>query len=147
MQKGDHPLYSQLKRVLLLQIFGYKGTLIHVVAVYLLLLGLLTALIGVTMDITIEKLLDLKQYLCDLVDNGLYRVAVWILYTLVGVTAAFLWTKVVSPTANGSGVSELKVTLLGNHIPNFLSLRTFIAKVLGLVLTIGCGMWVGFVRE
>ncbi|EMD48810.1 chloride channel type CLC, putative [Entamoeba histolytica HM-3:IMSS] len=132
-----------IKRICLFQVFGYKGTLIHVVAFYLFLLGVVSAVIGVSMDITVEKLQDLRLWLCSLVENSFYKVIIWVIYTIVLVTMAFLWTKFISPTANGSGVPEMKVTLLGNRIPNLLTFKTLIAKVIGLVFVLGGGMWAG----
>ena len=57
-----------------------------------------------------------------------------LIFYIVFCTFAYLFTKIVSPTANGSGVPEMKVTLLGNHLPGLLTLRTLIAKVVGLTL-------------
>ncbi|KAF4678423.1 Chloride Channel [Perkinsus olseni] len=46
-----------------------------------------------------------------------------------------------SPAAVGSGVPQMKVTLVGEEIPNLLTLRTLISKVIGL----GCGLAAGLV--
>ncbi|EKE41060.1 hypothetical protein ENUP19_0378G0016 [Entamoeba nuttalli] len=134
---------AKIKKICLFQVFGFKGTLIHVVALYLFMLGLLGGLTGTTMDICIDQISKLKNWLLLLFDASYYKIIVWILFTICGGTCAFLFTKYVSPTANGSGVPEMKVTLLGNHFPNFLTMRTLIAKVIGLIFAIGSGLWCG----
>ena len=95
------------------------------------------------MDIAIEKMLYFRDWLCELVDHPAYKITVWVVYTLISCTLGFLVTKILSPAANGSGVPEMKVTLLGNHLPGLLTMRTLIAKVIGLTLVIGGGMWAG----
>lgn len=123
--------------------FGYKGTLIHVVALYLTLLAVLGGVIGVGMDIAIEQLITLKRWVVELFDSDYCRVIVWICATLFGSTIAYLITNLVAPAAAGSGVSEMKVTLLGNYIPDLLTLRTLLTKIVGLVFVLGSGLWCG----
>ncbi|ELP84958.1 chloride channel type clc, putative [Entamoeba invadens IP1] len=141
--KKHGKVFNLIKKLALFQICGFKGTLIHVSALYLAILGLLSALVGVAMDISIEQLFRLKHYISFVYDNIFYSIFIWIAFTLLFVTLAFFWTRIVSPAAAGSGVSEMKVTLLGNKLPNLLTFRTMVAKVVGLVLVIGCGIWAG----
>ena len=140
---NEHPIKSFFKKLFLFQWFGHRGTYIHVVALYLILLGVISALTGVGMDIAIEKMLELRDFLCSLVDIQILKVLIWVAFTLFFCSLAFVVTKILSPAANGSGVPEMKVTLLGNHIPGLLTMRTLIAKVIGLTLVIGGGMWAG----
>jgi H+/Cl- antiporter ClcA len=45
--------------------------------------------------------------------------------------------------AEGSGVPEMKAILAGVHLHNFLSIRAFIGKWVGMVASIGGGLSMG----
>ena len=66
-------------------------------------------------------------------------VALRVALTLLAVEA----TRVVSPIAAGSGIPEVKSVLAGFSLPGFLSLRTLVAKVGGVVLLLGAGLPIG----
>lgn len=54
-----------------------------------------------------------------------------------------LWTISVSPSVSGSGIPELKTILRGVVLKEYLTLKAFIAKVIGLTAALGSGMPVG----
>ena len=95
------------------------------------------------MDIFISLISDFKTWVVELDHHQSYRIVVSILFTICGGSVAFLITNFISPKGNGSGVPEMKVLLLGNEFPGFLSKRTLFAKVVGLIFAIGSGMWCG----
>ena len=95
------------------------------------------------MDILISLIADLKTWVVGLDDNQAYQIITSVLFTITGGSIAFLITKFISPQGNGSGVPEMKVVLLGNTFPGFLSKKTLFAKVVGLIFAIGSGMWCG----
>jgi hypothetical protein len=66
-------------------------------------------------------------------------VAARVAVTLVAVEL----TRRVSPIAAGSGIPETKSVLAGFSLPGFLTLRTLVAKVGGVVLLLGAGLPVG----
>lgn len=47
------------------------------------------------------------------------------------------------PSAAGSGIPEVKVILSGNDMPQYLTFKTLVGKVLGLALVIGAGLFAG----
>lgn len=49
----------------------------------------------------------------------------------------------VSLTVSGSGIPELKTILRGVVLKEYLTLKAFIAKVIGLTAALGSGMPVG----
>ena len=57
--------------------------------------------------------------------------------------AASLLCVVVSPSAAGSGIPEVKAYLNGVRVPSFLNSRTFFAKTLGTILAVSSGLCVG----
>ncbi|KAL7715156.1 Chloride channel protein 2 [Entamoeba marina] len=136
-------LLKLLKKIFLFQVFGYRGTLVHVVVFYLILLGGLSAVTGFLMDITAEKIFWLKSYVVDLVDSLFYQIPIWVAFTFIFTTISFLITKFISKAAIGSGVPDVKCVLLGNEVEGILSFKTLITKIFGLTLAAGSGMWVG----
>ncbi|KAJ1444672.1 chloride channel [Pelagophyceae sp. CCMP2097] len=69
-----------------------------------------------------------------------------VLYLIVRVVLVLLaveFTKRVSPIAAGSGIPEVKAILAGFSIPGFLSMRTGVAKVGGVILLFGAGLPIG----
>uniref|UniRef100_A0A669B573 Chloride voltage-gated channel 1 n=1 Tax=Oreochromis niloticus TaxID=8128 RepID=A0A669B573_ORENI len=67
----------------------------------------------------------------------------WVTYPMILVTFASLFCHLVSPQAIGSGIPELKTILRGVVLKEYLTLKAFIAKVIGLTAGLGSGMPVG----
>jgi H+/Cl- antiporter ClcA len=57
--------------------------------------------------------------------------------------SGFLVSNLVSLTAVGSGIPRMKSVLSGTHIHHFLSLRTLLAKSVGLLLVFSSGLPIG----
>jgi chloride channel 7 len=49
----------------------------------------------------------------------------------------------VSPHAASSGIPEVKAVLNGLHVPKFLSLMTFVAKFIGIIMSVSSGLVLG----
>ncbi|XP_073887667.1 chloride channel protein 2 isoform X9 [Macaca fascicularis] len=81
--------------------------------IFLVLLGLLMALVSWAMDYAIAACLQ----------------------------AGF--TQILAPQAVGSGIPEMKTILRGVVLKEYLTLKTFIAKVIGLTCALGSGMPLG----
>ena len=64
----------------------------------------------------------------------------WSCSLLIG---GFLVSNLVSLTAVGSGIPRMKSVLSGTHIHHFLSLRTLLAKSVGLLLVFSSGLPIG----
>ncbi|EER19893.1 conserved hypothetical protein [Perkinsus marinus ATCC 50983] len=96
----------------------------------LTLLGVITALVAIAVEYCVAHIFELRA-------EG----PLWV-YFLTGpflVVAAVGCVQFGSPAAVGSGMPQMKVTLVGEEIPNLLTLRTLVSKVFGL----GCGLAAG----
>ncbi|XP_036070082.1 chloride channel protein 1 isoform X2 [Oryzias melastigma] len=134
--------------------------------IFLVLLGITMALVSWTMDYASAKSLQGKTIHFDL-STSLFlhyfskfssaykwihgelrgniplQYLAWVAYPLIFVLFASLFCHLVSPQAIGSGIPELKTILRGVVLKEYLTLKAFIAKVIGLTAALGSGMPVG----
>ena len=68
---------------------------------------------------------------------------IWVVYMIVLVLMAHFITKKFSPFSAGSGIPEVKVIMSGNDLPQYLSFRVLVVKIIGLTLVIGAGLFAG----
>eukprot|EP01134_Creolimax_fragrantissima_P001931 CFRG1931T1 len=113
--------------------------------ILLLLLGTLTALLSFCMDVTSDFFLVRRTVIfqSDFFIFPGSKYFIWLLYMQGLLLVAVILTRVLSTEAIGSGIPEMKTIMRGFEIPNFLSLRTFIATVVGLALSVGSGIPIG----
>ncbi|VDN01573.1 unnamed protein product [Thelazia callipaeda] len=110
------------------------------------ILGIITAILSVVMDICIEKLQDshVTFYKAFRRHNYHYLALLqWLLHVVLLTflsAAACLW---ISKQAIGSGIPQVKVIMHGFKMENYLTVRTLIAKMIGLTLAIGSGLPIG----
>uniref|UniRef100_A0A914ZDH3 Uncharacterized protein n=1 Tax=Panagrolaimus superbus TaxID=310955 RepID=A0A914ZDH3_9BILA len=111
------------------------------------LLGVIVAVISIFVDISYEYLNYFQVVLYDYALNydRLLAFVCWTSYITVFVAAATLVCKYVGKQAIGSGIPQLKVIMNGFVLQNYLSMRTLVAKVLGLILTLGSGKCHGII--
>ncbi|KAF4681161.1 Chloride Channel, partial [Perkinsus olseni] len=103
--------------------------------ILLALLGFVTALVAFTIELSVTKIYELRaEYL---------PVWAWLLTAAVLALFSVFCVHVGSPAAAGSGIPEMKVTLTGEDVDNFLSFRTLIAKSVGLVAVQAAGLSLG----
>uniref|UniRef100_A0A8B9SHD4 Chloride voltage-gated channel 1 n=1 Tax=Anas platyrhynchos TaxID=8839 RepID=A0A8B9SHD4_ANAPL len=67
----------------------------------------------------------------------------WVTYPLVLILFAAIFCHLVSPQAVGSGIPELKTIMRGVVLKEYLTLKAFVAKVVGLTAGLGSGLPVG----
>ncbi|KAJ7393609.1 Chloride channel protein 2 [Desmophyllum pertusum] len=111
--------------------------------VFLLILGIIMALISFVLDLAIDKCQTAHIWLYSLPSNMFLQYIVWTSFPLVLITFSVGFTYLVSPHAIGSGIPEMKVILRGTVLKRYLSLRTLIAKVVGLLTALGSGIPIG----
>ncbi|KAG7271558.1 hypothetical protein CRUP_027832 [Coryphaenoides rupestris] len=112
--------------------------------IFLVLLGLTMALVSWTMDYTSAKSLQAYKWVHgELRGNVLLQYLAWVSYPMILVTFASLFCHLVAPQAIGSGIPELKTILRGVVLKEYLTLKAFVAKVIGLTAGLGSGMPVG----
>ncbi|GMT15335.1 hypothetical protein PFISCL1PPCAC_6632, partial [Pristionchus fissidentatus] len=109
------------------------------------LLGIITAILSIGVDVAIEYLLHMRLHMFEYLNEvSIYSgFCYWVLHIGVCVTFAALFCSLVSKQAVGSGIPEVKVIISGFVLKNYLSMKTLIAKVIGLVFTLGGGLPVG----
>ncbi|KAK6732521.1 hypothetical protein RB195_016725 [Necator americanus] len=109
------------------------------------MLGIITAILSISTDVAIEYILHYRILLYRWAnEHHVYSgFTVWILFATVLVTCASLVCHALGKQAVGSGIPEVKVIMHGFVLRNYLSLKTLIAKIVGLTLTLGSGMPVG----
>ncbi|XP_051855898.1 chloride channel protein 2 isoform X2 [Antechinus flavipes] len=75
--------------------------------------------------------------------NLLLQYLAWVTYPVVLITFSAGCTQILAPQAVGSGIPEMKTILRGVVLKEYLTLKTFVAKVIGLTCALGSGMPLG----
>ncbi|XP_062843311.1 chloride channel protein 2a [Trichomycterus rosablanca] len=112
--------------------------------IFLILLGLLMALVSWVMDYTIAFCQQAQKWMYGGLDsNMLLQYLAWVSYPVVLITFSAGFTQILSPQAVGSGIPEMKTILRGVVLKEYLTFKTFVAKVIGLTCALGSGMPLG----
>uniref|UniRef100_H3CRI8 Chloride voltage-gated channel 1 n=1 Tax=Tetraodon nigroviridis TaxID=99883 RepID=H3CRI8_TETNG len=112
--------------------------------IFLVLLGLTMALVSWSMDYASAKSLQAYKWIYgELKGNVPSQYLAWVFYPMILVMFASFFCHLISPQAIGSGIPELKTILRGVVLKEYLTLKAFIAKVIGLTASLGSGMPVG----
>ncbi|XP_040452258.1 chloride channel protein 1 [Falco naumanni] len=112
--------------------------------IFLVLLGLVMALVSWGMDYASAKSLQAYKWMYQaLHPNVPMQYLAWVTYPLVLILFAAIFCHLVSPQAVGSGIPELKTIMRGVVLKEYLTLKAFVAKVVGLTAGLGSGMPVG----
>uniref|UniRef100_A0A3Q2YZ94 Chloride voltage-gated channel 2 n=1 Tax=Hippocampus comes TaxID=109280 RepID=A0A3Q2YZ94_HIPCM len=75
--------------------------------------------------------------------NLLLQYIAWVSYPVVLITFSAGFTQILAPQAVGSGIPEMKTILRGVVLKEYLTFKTFVAKVIGLTCALGSGMPLG----
>uniref|UniRef100_A0A8C9XW69 Chloride channel, voltage-sensitive 1a n=1 Tax=Sander lucioperca TaxID=283035 RepID=A0A8C9XW69_SANLU len=112
--------------------------------IFLVLLGITMALVSWTMDYASAKSLQAYKWIYgELRGNIPLQYLAWVSYPLIFILFSSLFCHLVAPQAIGSGIPELKTILRGVVLKEYLTLKAFVAKVIGLTAALGSGMPVG----
>ncbi|XP_060539134.1 chloride channel protein 2 [Pantherophis guttatus] len=112
--------------------------------IFLILLGLLMALVSWAMDFAIATCLQAQKWMYGGLDTNVFlQYMAWITYPIVLITFSAGFTQILAPQAVGSGIPEMKTILRGVVLKEYLTLKTFVAKVIGLTCALGSGMPLG----
>ena len=84
-----------------------------------------------------------RSYLLSLSSSTFVGFILWTGYAAALVMVAAVITRYVSPQAAGSGVAEMKVIIRGVVIKEYLSLRTLMAKLVGIPFILASGLGIG----
>uniref|UniRef100_A0A8C7MIQ1 Chloride voltage-gated channel 2 n=1 Tax=Oncorhynchus kisutch TaxID=8019 RepID=A0A8C7MIQ1_ONCKI len=108
--------------------------------IFLILLGLLMALV---IDIGLCVSTAQKWMYGGLESNVFLQYLAWVTYPVVLITFSAGFTQILAPQAVGSGIPEMKTILRGVVLKEYLTFKTFVAKVIGLTCALGSGMPLG----
>ncbi|XP_012685024.1 chloride channel protein 1a [Clupea harengus] len=112
--------------------------------IFLVLLGVTMALVSWSMDYASAKSLQAYKWIhAELRGNIPLQYLAWVSYPMILIMFASFFCHLVAPQAIGSGIPELKTILRGVILKEYLTLRAFAAKVVGLTAGLGSGMPVG----
>ncbi|XP_046732064.1 chloride channel protein 2a isoform X5 [Silurus meridionalis] len=112
--------------------------------IFLILLGLVMAMVSWVMDYTIAFCQQAQKWMYGGLDsNMLLQYLAWVAYPVVLITFSAGFTQILAPQAVGSGIPEMKTILRGVVLKEYLTFKTFVAKVIGLTCALGSGMPLG----
>uniref|UniRef100_A0A3Q2YGR1 Chloride channel 2c n=1 Tax=Hippocampus comes TaxID=109280 RepID=A0A3Q2YGR1_HIPCM len=112
--------------------------------IFLILLGLLMALVSWVVDFCIAICLQAQKWMYGGLDSNVFlQYLAWVTYPVVLITFSAGFTQILAPQAVGSGIPEMKTILRGVVLKEYLTFKTFVAKVIGLTCALGSGMPLG----
>ncbi|KAM9488005.1 chloride channel protein 1 isoform 3-T3 [Clarias gariepinus] len=112
--------------------------------IFLVLLGLTMALVSWSMDYASAKSLQAYKWMYgELKGNVALQYLAWITYPIILIVFSSLFCHLVCPQAIGSGIPEMKTILRGVVLKEYLTLKAFVAKVIGLTASLGSSMPLG----
>ncbi|XP_075892948.1 chloride channel protein 2-like isoform X3 [Nelusetta ayraudi] len=112
--------------------------------IFLILLGLVMALVSWAVDFCIAICLQAQKWMYGGLDSNVFlQYLAWVTYPVVLITFSAGFTQILAPQAVGSGIPEMKTILRGVVLKEYLTFKTFVAKVIGLTCALGSGMPLG----
>ncbi|KAI2656516.1 Chloride channel protein 2 [Labeo rohita] len=112
--------------------------------IFLMLLGFIMAVISFVMDIFVVLFTDTHRWIYHLADSHvLLQYLVWVIYSMFLMCFAAGFVNIVSVQAAGSGIPETKTCLRDVMLPEYLTLRTLVSKVISLTCVLGSELPVG----
>lgn len=103
---------------------------------WLAVLSLGTSFTAIIID---ESVLKITQFKISIREYYFY----WVLASTFFAALAVSCIQYISPQAAGSGIPQMKAIMVGVTLPNMLSLRTLLAKFLGMIFMLGSGLSLG----
>jgi len=111
--------------------------------VFLALLGVTSSVLAWTIDEVVDLIVRYKADVAKSAANSVVGYLLWTLFSAILAVTAVLATQYISPLAAGSGIPQMRSLLGGFAIPDYLAVKTLVAKVVGLMLALGSGMVIG----
>ncbi|XP_043821505.1 chloride channel protein 1 isoform X3 [Dromiciops gliroides] len=112
--------------------------------IFLVLLGLVMALVSWSMDyVSAKSLQAYKWTYYQMKPNLALQYLAWVTFPLTLILFSALFCHLISPQAVGSGIPEMKTILRGVVLKEYLTLKAFVAKVIALTAGLGSGIPVG----
>uniref|UniRef100_A0AAY5KSA0 Chloride channel 2c n=1 Tax=Esox lucius TaxID=8010 RepID=A0AAY5KSA0_ESOLU len=112
--------------------------------IFLILLGLFMGLISWGMDYGIDYCLHAQKWVYMSLENNVFlQYLAWVTHAVVLITFSAGFTQLLGSHAVGSGIPEMKTILRGVVLKEYLTCKTFVAKVVSLTSALGSGMPLG----
>ncbi|XP_026799136.2 chloride channel protein 2 isoform X2 [Pangasianodon hypophthalmus] len=112
--------------------------------IILILLGIIPSFFSWAMDFGIDLGLHGTRKLYEMAHNNIFlQYLAWVSVPILLICFATLFTQLVGPQAAGSGIPEIKTIVKGVNVKDHLSLKTLVAKLVGLTCSLGSGMPLG----
>ncbi|XP_078463860.1 chloride channel protein ClC-Kb-like isoform X1 [Lampetra planeri] len=108
--------------------------------IFLFILGISMATISYCLDVVIGRFQRINLHVYDSLEN--YRVLQyfsWVLYHVILMVGSAGVAQLISQQAIGSGIPEIKVSLRGVVLEEFFTLKTMVAKLIGITCTLAAG--------
>ncbi|XP_011945070.1 PREDICTED: chloride channel protein ClC-Ka isoform X8 [Cercocebus atys] len=103
-------------------------------------LGVLMALVSYAMNFAIGRVVRAHQWLYrEIGDSHLLRYLSWTVYPVALISFSSGFSQSITPSSGGSGIPELKTMLAGVILEDYLDIKNFGAKVVGLSCTLATG--------
>ncbi|XP_026308691.1 chloride channel protein ClC-Ka-like, partial [Piliocolobus tephrosceles] len=107
---------------------------------FLMVLGVLMALVSYAMNFAIGRVVRAHQWLYrEIGDSHLLRYLSWTIYPVALISFSSGFSQSITPSSGGSGIPELKTMLAGVILEDYLDIKNFGAKVVGLSCTLATG--------
>ncbi|CAE8615621.1 unnamed protein product, partial [Polarella glacialis] len=108
------------------------------------MVGLVTGLVAVAVDVSIDYLFEFRMHINDVVVDAGWSIGCQYLafvgVALCSVSVAAYLVCYVEVLAAGSGIPEIKCFLNGIDFPNVVGLKTLCAKAIGIVFSVTAGL-------
>uniref|UniRef100_A0A8K9UTA8 Chloride voltage-gated channel 2 n=1 Tax=Oncorhynchus mykiss TaxID=8022 RepID=A0A8K9UTA8_ONCMY len=102
------------------------------------------ALVSWVVDFAIAICLQAQKWMYGGLESNVFlQYLAWVTYPVVLITFSAGFTQILAPQAVGSGIPEMKTILRGVVLKEYLTFKTFVAKVIGLTCALGSGMPLG----
>ncbi|XP_019396985.1 PREDICTED: chloride channel protein ClC-Kb-like [Crocodylus porosus] len=107
---------------------------------FLFALGVIMAMISFVMDFTVTTLLNAHRWLYqELGDYLVLKYLSWTMYPIALSAFSTGYAQSITPHSGGSGIPELKTILTGVMLEDYLAIKNFGAKVVGMTCTLAAG--------
>ncbi|XP_062449157.1 chloride channel protein ClC-Kb-like isoform X4 [Rhea pennata] len=107
---------------------------------FLFVLGVLMAMISFMTDLIVSRLYEAHRWLYrEIGDYMVLKYLSWTMYPVALAAFSTGFSQSVTPHSGGSGIPELKTILSGVMLEDYLAIKNFGAKVVGLICTLACG--------
>lgn len=112
--------------------------------IFLALLGIMMACINFAIDKGIATCQTARKWMyTDLANSVFASYVAWCSLPICLVLFSASFVHMVAPQSIGSGIPEMKTTLRGVHLKEFLTFKALVAKCVGITATMGSGLPLG----